>query len=115
MENEVSVSGTGNPGTLPGFNPYNNRHEDRKDWEGESRPSSDVLVDFNTQLDRQKFKTPTKYFEYLNEPTSVLPSDERDIWATRRGTTHSPGGLFKKPQRVVCSKFEPFVLMVIVM
>ena len=102
--------GTGNPGTLPGFNPYNNRREDSKDWHGESSPSSDVLVDFNTQLDRQKFKTPTKYFEYLNEPPSVLPSDKRDIWVSRRETTHSPGGLFKKPQRVVCSKFEPFCL-----
>ena len=96
--------GTGNPGTLPGFNPYNNRSKDDKDWEGYSRPSTDVLVDLNTQLDRQKFKTPAKGF---NEPPSVLPSDERSTWVTRRGTTHSPGGLFQKPQRVVCSKFEP--------
>lgn len=96
--------GTGNPGTLPGFNPYNNRREGSKDWDGEKWPSGDVLVDFNTQLDRQKFKTPTNVFD---EPPSVLPSDKRDIWVNRRETTHSPGGLFKKPQRVVCSKFEP--------
>ena len=99
--------GTGNPGTLPGFNPYNNRREDRKDWYGESWPSGDVLVDFNTQLDRQKFKTPAKDF---NEPPSVLPSDERSTRVSRMETTHSPGGFFKKPQRVVCSKFEPFCL-----
>ena len=97
-------------GTPPGFNPYN-RREDGKDWQGDSWPETDVLVDLNTQLDRQKFKTPTKDFNGFNElePPPVLPSDERERnWAVfRRGTTHSPGGLFKKPQRVVCSKFEP--------
>ena len=95
--------GRGGEGTLPGFNPYN-RREDEKDWEGYSRPRTDVLVDLNTQMDRQKFKTPTKSF---NEPPAVLPSDERTWLSTRRNTTHSPGSLFKKPQRVVCSKFEP--------
>ena len=94
-------------GFPPGFNPYNNRREDRKDWEGDSWPETDVLVDLNTQIDRQKFKTPAKFF---NEPPSVLPSDERSIWVSRRKTTHSPGGWFKKPQRVVCSKFEPSCL-----